>query len=59
MAGIIGSLSINQQLELIYIGYYGRAADPGGFNFWTNQDSQALDSSSRFDVCDSLYSVAT
>jgi hypothetical protein len=41
MAGIIGSLSINQQLELIYIGYFGRAADPGGFTFWTNQDSEA------------------
>src|ERR1700722_17731183 len=41
MAGIIGSLSINQQLELIYVGYYGRAADPGGFDFWTTQDSKA------------------
>jgi hypothetical protein len=25
------------QIETIYIGYFGRAGDPGGTNYWTNQ----------------------
>jgi hypothetical protein len=25
------------QIEAIYIGYFGRAGDPGGTNYWTNQ----------------------
>ena len=35
------SLSLDQQTELIYIGYYNRAADAGGFNFWEGQDATA------------------
>ena len=37
----MSALSIDQQLELIYIGYYDRAADGAGFNFWVGQNSTA------------------
>ena len=36
--GLLGSLSVNQQLELIYVAYFNRAADPGGFGFWGGQN---------------------
>ena len=39
--GLIGNLTVNQQLELIYIGYFDRSADGSGFNFWVGQDTQA------------------
>jgi hypothetical protein len=38
---LISSLSVNQQLELVYIGYFDRAADGHGFSFWVEQDLQA------------------
>ena len=38
---LIGDLTINQQLELIYIGYFNRAGDGPGFNFWEGQNVQA------------------
>ena len=38
---LIGNLSVNQQLELIYIAYFDRAADGPGFNFWEGQNVQA------------------
>jgi hypothetical protein len=38
---LINSLSVNQQLELVYIGYFDRAADGNGFSFWVEQDLQA------------------
>jgi hypothetical protein len=41
MAGLIDSLDLNQQLELIYIGYFNRSADSGGFQFWLNQNTTA------------------
>jgi hypothetical protein len=40
-AGLIANLSINQQLELIYIGYFDRAADGPGYAFWQGQYAQA------------------
>jgi hypothetical protein len=40
-AGLINNLSVTQQLELIYIGYFNRAADTGGFTFWSGQNTQA------------------
>ena len=39
--GLINNLSVTQQLELIYVGYFNRAADFGGFNFWSGQNTQA------------------
>ena len=45
MAGIIDSLSFNQQMSLIYIGYFNRSADTAGFSFWSGQhfkDFEAL-----------------
>ena len=39
--GLLSLLSSDQQTELIYIGYYDRAADGGGFNFWEGQDALA------------------
>jgi hypothetical protein len=40
-SGLLGSLNVNQQLELIYIAYFNRAADGGGFGFWGGQNVQA------------------
>ncbi len=34
MAGIVSSLTESQQIELLFIGYFGRAAAPGGYDFW-------------------------
>ncbi len=42
--GLISDLSITQQLELIYIGYFNRAADEAGFGFWSGQNTQAQSS---------------
>ncbi len=39
--GVLGTLSINQQLELIYIAYFNRSADGGGLGFWFGQNQQA------------------
>jgi hypothetical protein len=39
-AGILGSLTTSQQLELVYIAYFDRAADGGGFTFWGGQNVQ-------------------
>jgi phospholipase/lecithinase/hemolysin len=40
-SGLLGGLSVNQQIELIFIAYFNRAADGGGNTFWGGQDSQA------------------
>jgi hypothetical protein len=40
-SGLIGSLSLGQQLELIYVGYFDRSADGGGLAFWENQNATA------------------
>jgi len=37
--GLLGGLSANQQLELIYIAYFNRAADGAGFNYWVGQNA--------------------
>jgi hypothetical protein len=39
--GLLGNLNVNQQLELIYVAYFNRAADGGGFGFWGGQNTQA------------------
>ena len=39
--GLIPALNISQQLELIYIAYFNRAADGAGFAFWSGQNTQA------------------
>lgn len=36
MASFISGLSEAQQIELMYIAYFGRAGDGGGYQFWTN-----------------------
>ena len=38
--GLIGLLNVNQQLELIYIAYFDRAADNDGYTFWEVQNVQ-------------------
>jgi hypothetical protein len=42
--GLIGGLNFNQQLELVYIAYFDRAADGGGFAFWGGQNLQGQES---------------
>jgi len=39
--GVLSAFSLSQQSELIYIGYFNRSADGGGFNFWEAQDATA------------------
>lgn len=39
--GVLSNLSLDQQMELIYIGYFNRSADVGGFNFWEGQNATA------------------
>jgi hypothetical protein len=38
---LISNLSVNQQLELIYVAYFNRSADSGGATFWGGQNTQA------------------
>jgi hypothetical protein len=40
-SGLISNLSVNQQLELIYVAYFNRSADSGGATFWGGQNTQA------------------
>jgi hypothetical protein len=40
--GLIGLLTVPQQLEMIYAAYFNRAADGAGFNFWQGQNTKAL-----------------
>jgi len=47
MAFNIGSLSAAQQIQLIYTAYFGRAAEPGGFNFWEPVLSEGVQSLSE------------
>ena len=37
---LLSLLTLNQQLELIYIAYFNRSADGAGFGFWSAQNSQ-------------------
>ena len=41
LGGLLGNLSLNQQLELIYSGFYNRAADEGGFSFFGANETNA------------------
>ena len=36
MAGLISGLSNAQQIEALYVGYFGRAGDGGGYLYWQN-----------------------
>ena len=38
--GALDTLPVASQLEGIYIGYFGRAADGGGLNYWEQEYSQ-------------------
>ena len=38
---LINTLTISQQLELVYIGYFNRPGDGSGFAFWSQQDTTA------------------
>lgn len=40
--GAIDTLPINEQIETIYLGYLGRAANSGGLAFWEGQYTSAL-----------------
>jgi hypothetical protein len=40
-AGILESESIDQLVEAVYVGYFGRAGDSGGFNFWEQSASSS------------------
>ena len=37
MSGSLSSLPVAQQIEALYIAYFGRAADAGGYVYWFNQ----------------------
>jgi hypothetical protein len=39
--GLLNALSLTEQIELIYTGYFDRSADGGGFVFWEGQDASA------------------
>ena len=39
--GAIDTLTTDLQIEAIYIGYFGRAADSGGFKFWNGPQGLA------------------
>ena len=34
--------AVNSQIEALYVGYYGRAADPSGFTYWSEQVYEQL-----------------
>jgi hypothetical protein len=42
MTTLVNSLSSDQQLELVYVGYFNRAAEGAGFVFWEQQYSSAI-----------------
>ena len=35
--GAIDTLSAADQIQAVYVGYYGRAGDPGGMSYWETQ----------------------
>jgi plastocyanin len=39
--GLLGGITISQQLQLIYVAYFNRAADSPGFAFWGGQSQRA------------------
>ncbi len=39
--GLLEGLTVNQQLELIYVAYFNRAADSAGLTYWAGQNTQA------------------
>ena len=39
--GMLNGLTVDQQLELIYIAYFNRAADAAGLSYWGGQNVQA------------------
>jgi hypothetical protein len=41
-SGSLESLTPAQEIAGIYVGYFGRAPDPDGFEFWKDQFTQAL-----------------
>lgn len=44
LPGLLGTLDQAQQIEMIYIAYFDRAADGAGNTFWSDQDLQAQNS---------------
>jgi hypothetical protein len=38
---IIDQMSSDEQIELLYTGYFNRAADPAGFVYWEGQDTSS------------------
>lgn len=53
---LIHSIGISQQIELIYVGYFNRAGDKNGFNFWLDQNTQAQNRGQSAD--DALKNIA-
>ena len=53
---LIHSIGISQQIELIYVGYFNRAGDKTGFNFWIDQNTQAQNRGQSAD--DALKNIA-
>jgi hypothetical protein len=39
--GLLGALTVNQQIELVYIAYFDRAADDAGYTYWDGQNVSA------------------
>ncbi|SMO80004.1 protein of unknown function [Thalassovita litoralis] len=58
MAYSLASLSAGQAIQAIYIGYYTRAADPYGFEFWLDLYQEHLDGDADGDAGLSLAGIA-
>jgi hypothetical protein len=41
MVGLLDNLTFDQQSEMIYLGYFNRSADAGGFSFWSGENTKA------------------
>ena len=59
MAFDVSALSAKEQASLIYIGYFDRAADPAGLNFWENELNESLDGDADGIPGSSIEEIAT
>jgi hypothetical protein len=59
MAFDVSALTPKEQVSLIYIGYYDRAPDPAGLNFWVNDLEEFLDGAADGVPGTSLQDIAT
>jgi hypothetical protein len=58
MAYLLSSLSAADAMQAVYIGYYNRAADPYGFNYWLDFYEEHLDGAADGNAGLSLAEIA-